>query len=307
MPSSASVLYMAALPEADRFALDLASREDLLDVCRRAVAAAEQRQRPVLASWAMPVPHTDALELWRRSRHAASRSLLWRSAWDRGFLVTAGTAHDLSANGEDRIAAVRAAWEELAHDPVTGGGPSSGLPTGEGPLLVGGVSFAPATGAARPPLPDALMWVPAVQIRGSAPSLTGWAAPLGELRLNAVVDRHSDPVQISKGLLHMAEQCLLPQPGEQDRSASPVRLRESVELPSAREWKELVARAVRSMRQGSFEKVVLAREVRYLAETPFDVPAALDRLGEAYPEATLFAVRDGGHEFIGATPSTWSV
>ncbi|MGW1290816.1 isochorismate synthase, partial [Streptomyces sp. NPDC002586] len=113
MPPSASVLYMAALPDADRSALDLASREDLLDVCRRAVAAAEQRQMPVLASWAMPVPHTDALELWRRSRHAASRSLLWRSAWDRGFLVTAGTAHDLSADGKNRIAAVRAAWEEL--------------------------------------------------------------------------------------------------------------------------------------------------------------------------------------------------
>ncbi|MGW1055221.1 isochorismate synthase [Streptomyces sp. NPDC001118] len=302
MPPSASVLYMAALPDADRSALDLASREDLLDVCRRAVAAAEQRQMPVLASWAMPVPHTDALELWRRSRHAASRSLLWRSAWDRGFLVTAGTAHDLSADGKNRIAAVRAAWEELAQDPVTGGGPRSGLPTGEGPLLVGGVSFAPATGAARPPLPDALMWVPAVQIRGSAPSLTEWAAPLGELRLNAVVDRHSDPVQVSKGLLHMAEQCLLPQPGEQDRSAGPARLRESIELPSAREWKELVTRAVRRMREGAFEKVVLAREVRYLAETPFDVPAALDRLGEAYPQATLFAVRDGGHEFIGATP-----
>ncbi|MGW1290852.1 isochorismate synthase, partial [Streptomyces sp. NPDC002586] len=151
----------------------------------------------------------------------------------------------------------------------------------------------------RPRPPDE---VPAVQIRGSAPSLTEWAAPLGELRLNAVVDRHSDPVQVSKGLLHMAEQCLLPQPGEQDRSAGPARLRESIELPSAREWKELVTRAVRRMREGAFEKVVLAREVRYLAETPFDVPAALDRLGEAYPQATLFAVRDGGHEFIGATP-----
>ncbi|MFE2307860.1 isochorismate synthase MenF [Streptomyces sp. NPDC059411] len=302
MPASASVLYMAALPEADRSALGLASREDLLDVCRRAVAAAEQRRRPVLASWAMPVPHTDALELWRRSRHAANRSLLWRSAWDRGFLVAAGTAHDLSADGEDRIEAVRAAWEELAEDAVTGGGPSSGLPTGQGPLLVGGVAFAPATGASRPPLPDALMWVPSVQIRGTAPALTGWAAPLGELRLNAVVDRHSDPVQVSKGLLHMAEQCLLPQPTAQGGPAGRPRLHESVELPPAQDWKDLVARAVRRMREGSFEKVVLAREVRYLAEAPFDVPEALDRLGETYPEATLFAVRDGEHEFIGATP-----
>ncbi|MEV5942799.1 isochorismate synthase [Streptomyces sp. NPDC051994] len=302
MLASASTLYMAALSEAARSGLDLASQEGLLDVCRRAVEVAGQRQHPVLASWAMPVPHTDALELWRRSRHAADRSLLWRSTWDNSFLVTAGTAHDLSADGDDRISAVRTAWEELAEDVVTGGGPSSGLPTGQGPLLVGGVAFAPATGAGRPPLPDALMWVPAVQIRGTGNARTGWATPPGELRLNAVVDLHSDPMQVSKGLLHMAEQCLLPQPTTQGQPTGRTRLRDSVELPSAQDWKDLVARAIRRMREGSFEKVVLARKVRYLAEAPFDVPAAVDRLGENYPEATLFAVRDGEHEFIGATP-----
>lgn len=63
-----------------------------------------------------------------------------------------------------------------------------------------------------------------------------------------------------------------------------------------------MGRAVRRMREGAFEKVVLAREVRYVADRSFDVPAAVDRLGRAYPEATLFAVRDSGFEFVGATP-----
>ncbi|MCF4139016.1 isochorismate synthase [Streptomyces sp. Tue 6430] len=333
MAPSASTLYVAALPEAERSALGLASREDLLDVCRRAVAAAGERGRPVLASWATPLPpHTGALELWRRSRRAAARGLLWQSAWGGGFLVAAGTAHDIAADGEHRVAAVRIGWEELARDAVTGGGPGSGLPTGRGPLLVGGVAFAPATGPDRPPLPDALMWVPSVQIRGAggvegagpvgAPVGPGAARGRGtlphELRLNAVVDRHSDPERVSKELLHLAEQCLEPWPGDVSvgpgrdvpgaaaraggESSGAVRLRSATELPPAEEWKGLVARAVERMRAGAFEKVVLARTVRYEAEEPFDVPAALDRLAAAYPEATLFAVRDGEHEFLGATP-----
>ncbi|MYY05513.1 MULTISPECIES: isochorismate synthase [unclassified Streptomyces] len=301
MATDASLLYLAALPEADRSALDLASSQDLLGVCRRAVDAARLRGRPVLTSWAMPVPYTDALDVWRRSRRVADRAMLWRSAWDSTFLVAAGTAHDLSADGEDRIGAVRAAWAELADGAVTGGGPTAALPTGQGPLLVGGVAFAPAAGASRPPFPDALMWVPSVQIRGTA-ATTGRGAPLGELRLNAVVDRDSDPVRVSRDLLDLAERCLSPMPAAPDGPVTPPLLRESAELPPADDWKSLVGRAVRRMREGAFEKVVLAREVRYVADRSFDVPAAVDRLGRAYPEATLFAVRDSGFEFVGATP-----
>lgn len=300
MPTSPSVLYMSALPEADRSALDLASREGLLDVCRSAVAAAVRRQRPVLASWAMPLPQIDPVRAWRRCRLITDRTLLWRSAWDRGFLVTAGSAHDLSADGEERIAAVRAAWQELAEEAVVGGGPSSTLPTGQGPLLVGGLAFAAAARTERPPLPDALMWVPALQVRGVTESLTLHAAPPGELRLNAVVDPDSDPVEVSTYLMRLAEQCLEPQP-QQARTGRTV-LRERVDLPSADDWKDLVGRAVSRIREGAFEKVVVAREVRCVADSPFDVPAALERLSKAYPDATVFAVRDSGHELIGASP-----
>lgn len=302
MSASPSVLYMAALPEADRSALDLASQEGLLDVCRRAVAAARLQQRPVLASWAMPLPHTDPLTVWRGFRRVADRTLLWRSAWDRAFLVTAGSAHDLTAEGEDRIASVRAAWKELAGGAVVGGGPNFALPTGQGPLLVGGLAFSPAARSEPASLPDALMWVPALQVRGTTHSLTSAAAPPGELRLNAVVDPDSDPVEVSTYLMRLAEQCLEPQPAAPGTDARPPLLLDHVELPSAAHWKNLVGRAVSRIRDGSFEKVVLAREVRYVADAPFDVPAAMARLGEAYPEATLFAVRDSGQELIGATP-----
>lgn len=302
MTPSPSVLYMAALPEADRSALDLASQEGVLDVCRQAVAAARQQQRPILASWAMPLPHADPLSLWRRARLAAGRTLLWRSAWDRGFLVAAGTAHDLAADGDNRISIVRADWERLAQHAVTGGWPNSALPTGQGPLLVGGMAFA-ATKTERPPLPDALMWVPAVQMRGTTLARADNSTPPGELRVNAVVAPGSDPRQVARKLMHLAEQCLLPQSaaGPATSAQRPLRV-EQAEYPPAQQWKDLVSRAVARIDEGAFEKVVLAREVRCTAETLFDVPAAVSRLDEAYPDATLFAAQDFDCEFIGATP-----
>ncbi|MFD7133638.1 isochorismate synthase MenF [Streptomyces sp. NPDC059894] len=283
-----------------------ASQDDLLDVCRRAARTARRQRRPVLASWATRLRHADPTALWSHGRAHTDRSLLWQSAWDRGSLVALGTAHDLTARGATRIPRTRTAWERLVRDAVTGGHPGDGLPTGQGPLLVGGFSFAPAGdfAAAGPsptaPLPEALMWVPALQMRGSA-----GLSPMAELRLNAVVHPQDDPEQTAKSLVHLAERCLpegaaprsadAPEPSSRPPSA--VR-----ELPPAGEWKDLVGQAVDRIRAGAFEKVVVAREVRVTTGTPFDLPAALERLRRTYPDATVFAVGHGTHTFIGATP-----
>lgn len=283
-----------------------ASHDDLLDVCRRAARTAQSQQRPVLASWATRLRHTDPIALWSHGRTRTDRSLLWRSAWDRGSLVALGSAHDLTERGEDRIPATRASWERLIRDAVTGG-QHEALPTGQGPLLVGGFSFATADAAATAAgvsatadLPEALMWVPSLQIRGSA-GLT----PMAELRLNAVLHPGDDPEQTAKTLIHLAEECLPERlaPRPEASSSLPGRLSSAVrDLPSAEKWKGLVVQAVDRIRAGAFEKVVLAREVRASADRPFDLPAALERLSRTYPDATLFAVEHGAHTFFGATP-----
>ncbi|MFF5518599.1 isochorismate synthase [Streptomyces coeruleorubidus] len=284
-----------------------ASQDDLLDVCRRAARAAQRQQRPVLASWATRLRHADPIALWSHGRAQTDRSLLWHSAWDRGSLVALGTAHDLTAHGDSRIPATRTSWERLVRDAVTGSHPGDGLPTGQGPLLVGGFSFAAAADTAATagetrtaPFPEALMWVPALQMRGST-SLS----PMAELRLNAVIHPGDDPEQTAKSLVHLAEQCL-PEgaaPHSQDalRSASrkPLAFRE---LPAAEQWKGMVGQAVDRIRAGAFEKVVLAREVQVTTGMPFDLPMALERLRRTYPDATVFAVGHGAHTFIGATP-----
>jgi menaquinone-specific isochorismate synthase len=64
------------------------------------------------------------------------------------------------------------------------------------------------------------------------------------------------------------------------------------------EWCALVERAVTDIRDGSLDKVVLAREVRVDANRAIDIRSVLERLRALYPSCLVFSI-DG---FIGASP-----
>ncbi|MFI9771604.1 isochorismate synthase MenF [Streptomyces sp. NPDC052415] len=302
---SSSETLEAPVTESAAFTLDDTDYEILLAICRSAYDQACHNRRPVLASWAKPLNLADTNRVWSHARLLTPRSLLWHSAWDQGSVMAFGTAHELSGQGADRIASVREQWSDLARDQVSGGSPVTALPSGAGPLALGGFAFSPAHPGAQTPLPDGLMWIPAVQIRGRVPDPGGSASPaLVELRLNAVLDQDSDPGQTAKELVHLADKCLTRNPSllEQDRSISVAHTQTSVELPSAEDWKDLVRDATAQMREGVFEKVVLAREVRITASEPFDVPLVVGRLRAANPGTTVFVVDHHDHTFLGATP-----
>lgn len=63
-------------------------------------------------------------------------------------------------------------------------------------------------------------------------------------------------------------------------------------------WCETVAKAVASIEQGSLEKVVLARQVKVVANRPILASSVLGRLSQLYPSCGIFSV-DG---FVGASP-----
>ncbi|MBK9738189.1 MAG: isochorismate synthase [Actinobacteria bacterium] len=67
---------------------------------------------------------------------------------------------------------------------------------------------------------------------------------------------------------------------------------------SAIEWQGAVAEAVRRIKAGELDKVVLARDVIAHVDGPLDVRHLLLRLAAAYPSCWTFAVGD----LIGATP-----
>jgi isochorismate synthase len=285
--------------------LDPADRESLLETCLRAGDRARRTGNPVLASWAAARSVLDPVEVWSRGRTAASRSFLWHSAWDQGSVVAFGTAHDLRGSGEDRVESVARRWARLSRETVAGASAANPEPTDGGPRALGGFAFDADGAAGEGRLPDALLWVPAVQLSGKGPDpLAQERSASFELRLNAVLTHIDDPESVAAELERLME-LHLSEPDEAGRRSS----REAgggrttqVEVPSADDWKKLVRQATDRIQAGDFEKVVLARELRVIAATPFDVPAAVRRLRETYPGTTLFAVDYADRTFLGATP-----
>lgn len=77
------------------------------------------------------------------------------------------------------------------------------------------------------------------------------------------------------------------------------------DLPSASEWKALVAETVKHIQQGAYEKVVLARSVQVTLDAPtdtFDIDATLQQLRQSYLDTYVFAIQCGERFFVGATP-----
>ncbi len=72
--------------------------------------------------------------------------------------------------------------------------------------------------------------------------------------------------------------------------------------PDRAEWCAAVAQAAAAVREGRLDKVVLARLEERTAAQPIRVDLVLRALERDYPDATVFAVRQGGQVFVGATP-----
>lgn len=79
---------------------------------------------------------------------------------------------------------------------------------------------------------------------------------------------------------------------------APGRIRYGDGSLSAPEWEHAVGRAVRRIRAGRLEKVVLARDLLATAERPIDVRMLLTRLARRYPECYTFSCAG----LVGATP-----
>ncbi|MEW9528170.1 isochorismate synthase MenF [Microbispora sp. NPDC049125] len=80
--------------------------------------------------------------------------------------------------------------------------------------------------------------------------------------------------------------------------AEPGRIRYGDGTLTAPEWEHRVAQAVRRIKTGALDKVVLARDLTATADRDIDPRVLLARLAERYPECYTFSV--GG--LVGATP-----
>jgi salicylate biosynthesis isochorismate synthase len=76
----------------------------------------------------------------------------------------------------------------------------------------------------------------------------------------------------------------------------------TLEEQTRQAWATLVQSALREMRAGSFEKVVLARCSYLIQEQPFTLSEVARRMLSSYQNCTQFIMSRSGSSFIGSTP-----
>lgn len=257
-------------------------------LCRDAAKAAADRGRPVLASWSAPVPEFSVADRVGQLSVSSERTFVWASSWSGQRRLAVGTALDVTGHGADRFDHVSACWKRCRSGALTGG-------TGRRPSLVGGFSFRHHDHDEedrRAAMPDALMWLPAAELfeeQGCPTELTlnAWLRPETDLRSTL---RHAE---------HAARTLLADSSvadGEQPRVVS---MRET---PSELEWKLLVRRVLDAIAAGSFDKLVLARQLVLDFDRSVPVAPMLASLLDQDPVGAVFGAQVWGRWFVGRTP-----
>jgi isochorismate synthase len=256
------------------------------------------------ASLVLPTPAIDPLRIFQfyQSLHTGE-CFYWEQPARQMALVGAGVVLSIETTGAECFTQAALAWQQLRREAIIRSLPgfAGELPhTGNGPVLIGGFSFDPLR--TRTPLwngfPAGLLILPRLLFSRHDDQQT--------LTLNCLV-RASDDLDnlmysIGGEIARLSEILTTPTnlPGSASAEGPAYILREA---RPAEDWKALVSQAVRSIQQGEYVKVVLAREVDVEARIrPFSLVATLQRLRQSYPGACVFAFQRGERAFIGATP-----
>ncbi len=302
--------------------LDNSVTIDLQLLFQQGIRQAQRTGRPVVVSVSLPVDNVEAIDLFEQGRRVTPDRYFWSQPGAGFALVGLGVAHAVAIDSPDsgaasRFAQAASAWRQLMAGAIVEGGRD--LP-GVGPLLLGGFAFdgeraGTALWRGFPPgrlvLPQLLFTkIEKIGENPLNPRHPRWTQRSESwLTYNAVVGPQSDAENELNILAAMREGAFGyarrngHRGGSSLRSKSPLYKSPPHELRPAADWQADVANAVRAIRAGTLEKVVLARAVELHAEAqPFDAARALRHLAENYTGCYLFAVARGDRCFLGATP-----
>ncbi len=280
------------------------NREQLLATLHTAATRAATHGHSVLASFVQPLGEWDALKLFTAAQQAnIGECFFWERPSEQSAFVGIDRAAAITTSGSTHITAAIPAWRTLLQHAVISSAQENISLTSAGPLAFGGFCFDPLS--PRTPLwqgfPDGLLIVPHLLFSRYSSGAT--------LTINTKVETEENIEQHVEELMVkiMRLQTALAKPSTAARSSptdAPSLLCLHDLLPASA-WMEQVAETAQCIRQGAYEKVVLARSVEVTSQTPeitFDVSTVLHRLRQSYPTACIFAIQREDHYFVGATP-----
>jgi isochorismate synthase len=283
------------------FALGEEDRERLLARLHLAVKRARRAGREILATISVPLlGDVDPSAVVCASRRAGEQWFVFEQP-DRGgvALATLGEVAHLRASGPDRFAVVADRWRGMSAAAVAD--PAEGL--GNGPIAVGGFAFAPDGGGAPhwAGFAPASLIVPEVALTRRA-SRRDRGDARAEVRLTLAAIAHPD--DLAEELMARLERRLaelrdVPLPLLDPAPAG--RYQVASAMPPEH-YEAAVASAVRLIKQGELEKVVLAREVQVHAPRVYDPAAVFGVLRDAFPSCFVFCAGRGDATLVAASP-----
>jgi isochorismate synthase len=209
-----------------------------------------------------------------------------------GFaLAGLGCAHAVQGDGPERFSEVDRSWRRLSMASLSD--PPVGVP-GSGLTAIGGFGFADqgCSSIKWSEFAVASLLVPELSLARSDEQT--W------LTLNAQVapdDTRAEVLARIRARLDRMRPATLPigdpLPAAPNRAVSAI---------SPAHYEAAVASAVKRIRAGELEKIVLAREVEVEASMAFDPASIFGLLRDAFSSSFVYAVGRGDSTFIGATP-----
>jgi menaquinone-specific isochorismate synthase len=256
--------------------------------CRAGAAVAG---RPQLVSISMAVESLDPLAVLESIFEPGEpHCYIERPA--QGFSVAgAEAAVEFSAHGPDRFAAARAFIDRTLADTIAVG------PVGEpfaGPHFFFAAGFGDEA-APEAPFPALRVIVPRWQVARTGDSTVAVANLL--VTADAPIDFLTAKVWKAHAKFGAFDYS---RARRKDRPSAPLR---ADELGGAGSYQRAVAQALAEIARGDYQKVVLARALKYTTAEEFHPMGVLNHLRRCYPDCYSFSFANGrGQSFIGASP-----
>jgi isochorismate synthase len=276
----------------------------LQSTLHRASEQATYSGHTVLASFTQPISPCDPLSIFRAFHTMKiGNSFFWARPSEMSALVGVGATTTIETSGSTPIANAAERWRKLQQNTIIGNAGDASRPTPgntDGPLLFGGFSFDPHNPdtALWKDFPDGLLVLPYLLFHCDEHNTA--------LTVNILVQPSSDIEQIVAEInahisdLNVAVTEAMAQPLEAEEMQDELVVQDY--LPAAT-WMKQVRFAVQTIKEGTVEKVVLARGVQVeQSKQVFDIASTLQRLRTSYPTAYVFAIQRGRQYFMGATP-----
>ena len=296
----------------------------LLATLKEASTRAIQQEQDVIASFTLAIQSYDALQAFAGARKAGLGDVFfWEQPSEHNALVGVGAATTITTSGPAHATDAALQWRALMRNAVISYAEDAediANAYGHGPLFFGGFAFdsenpSPALWADFPAglliLPRFLLLHSGTQTALSMHVLLHASESVEESfqqllsdteslliaieNSNSIINRE-DAGRPQGSPLHIGDQT------EQDSSNRNLAIQDI--LPSSK-WMKKVAEVASEIRQGRFEKVVLARSVQVIPEkanSRFSIETVLSRLRTSYPSTYIFVLQRGTRFFVGATP-----